>query len=152
MAKIGNFKLIWGYPEENFSKEHAQDKDILLCEMRPSLLGARFLTKKFKNATLASDNTLGFLFFKRLIKEVVLFYQDQDNFGYALMPGSFTVIILAKRHNVPIRLLRGNPSVSIKLTDINALSFLGQSITAKGVIPIIPEIEFGDYKFIEGRL
>jgi len=152
MAKIGNFKLIWGYPEENFCKEHAQDKDILLCEMRPSLLGPRYLTKKFKSATLVSDNTLGLLFFKKMIKEVELFYQDSDNFGYALMPGSFTVIILAKRHNIPIRLLRGGSSVKVKSEDINALSFLGKSVTAKGVIPIVPETEFSDYKFLEGHL
>jgi len=149
MAKVGNFTLIWGYPEELFIKEHAQDKGILLCEMRPSLFGLRNLTKRFKSATLISDNTLGFMFYNKMIKEVVLFYQDRDNFGYAFMPGSFTVIILAKRHNVPLRLLKGSPGANIKAEDANALSFMGQAVTDKGVIPINPETEFGDYKFLE---
>lgn len=150
MAKIKNFKLIWGIPEEGFSKEHARDKDILLCEMRPALLGARYLTKKFKYATLVTDNTLGFLFFKKMIGEVCLFYQDRDNSGYALPAGSLTVLILAKRHDIPVKLYRAG-NVILKSEDINALSFLGKSVTGKGVAPVNPEEEFADYKFLETR-
>jgi hypothetical protein len=152
MAKINGFTLIWGYPEEGFLKAHAQDKDLFICEMRPSLWGLRYLSRKLKCATLISDNTLGFLFFKKMIREVDLFYQDRDNFGYVFSPGSLTVIILAKRHNVPIRLLKGITPEKLKNEDVNALSFLGKSVTAKGVIPIISEIEFSDYKFLEGHL
>lgn len=149
---MNDFMLLWGYPEEGFLKEHASDSNLIICEMRPGLWGLRYLSRKLKRSTLVSDNTLGFLFFKKMIKEVQLFYQDRDSFGYIFSPGSLTVIILAKRHNVPIRLLKGAAPLRSKNEDASALSFLGKSVTAKGVIPIIPETEFGDYKFLEGHL
>ncbi|MCM8763239.1 MAG: hypothetical protein NC936_04870 [Candidatus Omnitrophica bacterium] len=150
MAKVGSFRLIWGLPPEVFCKKHSRDPDILLAEMRPHLFGSRYLTRRFKRATLVSDNTLGFLFFKKLIKEVILFYEKKDNFGYTLIPGSLTVIILAKRHQVPIRLVNGVSQIKIiKRTDQSALTFLGRPVTLKNILPILPEPEFADYKFLE---
>lgn len=148
---LRKYKLIWGIPEESFLKKHAKDKDMLLPEMRPALWGAGLLAKRLKNSTLISDNMIGLFFFKAAIKEVVIFYQDRDSLGYALPTGGLTIIILAKRHGVNIKLLRGNYQQGLKITDRSALTFLGKPVTVQGVLPVLPEIEFADYKLLEAN-
>src|SRR5271154_6195624 len=87
----------------------AKDNHAFVCEGRPSLEAGRktsgILLKQGIIPTMISDNMAGFLFFKGLVKEVVIACQYADNKGALCDMGALILAVLAKEHKVPVKLL-----------------------------------------------
>lgn len=109
---------MWGTPsnkEIETIKERVEtnrDLGVLVPEMRPHCFGlemAKRLKKKGIKHVYATDNMLGILFYKQKVKEVLFFYNDFID-GYVVgICGSLYVSLLAHVHNVPIKLIQGDP-------------------------------------------
>jgi methylthioribose-1-phosphate isomerase len=85
--------------------------NIVISEGRPTLRAAEhnsryFLDKKIKPAIIC-DNMAGYLFYKGLVKEVVISCQYADGTGALCDTGALIVAILAKKHKVALRLVDG---------------------------------------------
>ena len=74
-------------PEVLFSLEDKKEK-VFILEGRPHLESAQHtideLTKINIKPTLIADNMAGFFFFRNLVKEVHLTYQEKNNQGVSL--------------------------------------------------------------------
>ena len=108
--------LLWGLPPRQGIAEikkqiaAAQELYVLVPEMRPSLCGlevARRLAEENIRHVYATDNMLGFLFFKHKVKEVLFFYKDLTKQQFSGICGSLYVCLLARLHRVPIKPRQG---------------------------------------------
>ena len=54
---------------------------------------------------MISDNMAGFLFFKGLLKEVVIACQYADKKGALCDMGALILAVLARKHKIPLKLL-----------------------------------------------
>jgi Initiation factor 2 subunit family len=108
--------LLWGLPSRQGLAEikkqvaAAPGLFVLVPEMRPSLLGlevARRLAKEGIKYLYATDNMLGFLFFKQKVNEVLFFYKDLAEQNFSGICGSLYVCLLARLHGVPIKAMQG---------------------------------------------
>lgn len=142
MAEItAKYTLIFGIPQEDFYAKLIKE-NVLFCEMRPSLLGAKILSEKLRKngikSTLISDSGLGHLFFLNRIKRVYLFSLNNNSFS----PGAQAVKILADWHGVPIEVSEGSNHIKNKqLVDKNAQTFLGKKTTVRKIRVINPQNE-----------
>lgn len=141
MAKINSkYTLIFGIPKEGFFAARKKD-NILFCEMRPNLLGAKLLAEKLRKnkiaSTLISDNALGNLFFLNRIKKVYLFSLKNNTFP----PGAQVIKILSDWHHIPLEINEGEEIKINSLPDKNAGTFLGKKVTIKKIKVINPQNE-----------
>ncbi len=124
-----------------------------VCEGRPSLEAGRMtsasLLKQKITPTMISDNMAGFLFFKDLVKEVVIACQYADNTGALCDTGALILAVLARKHKVPVKLLGAEHKTRF-LGDPNAiLSFEGNLIAPKGTQGYVPLVEWVPAKYLK---
>jgi methylthioribose-1-phosphate isomerase len=130
LADMKEGLLIWGLPPRQEMGEikkqvaAAPGLYVLVPEMRPSLLGlavAQRLTTENIKHVYATDNMLGILFFKQIVKEVIFFYKDLTDQKFWGICGSLYVCLLAHLHSVPIKIMQGekniNPAHTTSLLD-----------------------------------
>ena len=83
-------------------------KEVFILEGRPSLEAAkqfsRELLKRKIKPTLIADNMAGFLFYKKLVKEVWLSYQITDKKGALCQIGGLILGVLGFKHKVPVNI------------------------------------------------
>ena len=116
LEEIKSLILIWGMISkeaiEQLKVEFLYHKGlyILVPEMRPYLLGLA-VSKNLKNSRIrhiyATDNMLGYLFYKNKIKKTLFFYKEITPSGVLGICGSLYACLLSSLHNVPIKLLKG---------------------------------------------
>jgi translation initiation factor 2B subunit (eIF-2B alpha/beta/delta family) len=116
LNEIKEVLLLWGFPSGKAIEEIKEsiranrDLSVLVPEMRPSLLGlavAKRLTEENIKNVYATDNMLGFLFFKQKVNEVLFFYKDLAEQNFSGICGSLYVCLLARLHGVPIKAMQG---------------------------------------------
>ena len=87
----------------------AKNDHAFVCEGRPSLEAGRktsgVLLKNGIIPTVISDNMAGFLFFKGLVKKVIIACQYADNTGALCDTGALILAVLARKHKIPVKLL-----------------------------------------------
>jgi len=140
MVKLKNYTLIYGMPDKDFYAGHKKE-NILFCETRPSLFGAKVLAKELKKkkikSTLICDSALGHLFFTRHIKKAYLFKTN----GNIFTPGALVVKILADFHKIPLEIINTGKPKKIRPTDKDASTFLGKRVSIKKIKALKPQNE-----------
>jgi methylthioribose-1-phosphate isomerase len=128
--------------------EHA-----FVCEGRPSLEAGRktagLLLKNGITPTMISDNMAGFLFFKGLVKEVVIACQYADKKGVICDMGALILAVLAKKHKIPLKLLPAEHRHRFLGDPKDILSFEGQQIAPKGTHGYVPIVEWVPAKYLK---
>ncbi|MBI3602234.1 MAG: hypothetical protein HY209_05005 [Candidatus Omnitrophica bacterium] len=131
----------------------AQTTPVFVLEGRPSLLAAHVNTKVLlKNRlrpTVIADNMAGFLFYKGLVKEVVLACQYADNTGALCDMGALILAVLAKKHKVSVRLLPGQHKNRFLGDPKEILSFNGKRLAPLGVKGYVPLVEWVPEKYLK---
>ncbi|HDZ76760.1 MAG TPA: hypothetical protein ENH41_01585 [Candidatus Omnitrophica bacterium] len=137
---VKTYTLIYGMPDRDFYARHKKE-NILFCETRPSLFGAKILAKELKKkkmkSTLICDSALGHLFFMRHIKKVYLFKTN----GNIFLPGALGVKILADFHKIPVEITNAGQLKKMPLTDKDASTFLGKRVSIKKIKTLKPQNE-----------
>ncbi|MDP8213264.1 MAG: hypothetical protein P9X22_08275 [Candidatus Zapsychrus exili] len=79
---------------------------IFVVEGRPNLDSSKIICKELLKRklkpTVIADNMVGFLFYKELVKEVWLAYDQIDYRGAFCFIGASIIGALSKRHSVPV--------------------------------------------------
>lgn len=123
-----------------------------VLEGRPDLLASKTTIKAFskKNIvpTLITDNMAGFLFFKDLVKEVRLSYQYEDDTGVLCDIGSLILGVLAKHHQIPVYVLKGQIRRRFLSPAEDLLKFKGKSVAAKDTRVYGPLVEWLPNEYI----
>jgi methylthioribose-1-phosphate isomerase len=124
-----------------------------VCEGRPGLEAGKrtssFLLKQGIVPTVICDNMAGHLFYKKLVKEVVMACQYADHTGALCDTGALILAILAQKHHVPVRLTVGERR-SRFLGDPRALlSFEGRQTAPKGTKAYVPLVEWVPAKYLK---
>ena len=130
-----------------------QDAHAFVCEGRPSLEAGRktaaILLKMGVVPTMISDNMAGFLFFKGLVKQVVIACQYVDNKGALCDTGALILGVLARKHKVPVKLLEGELRTRFLGDPKDILSFEGQRIAPKEAHAYVPLVEWVAVRYIK---
>jgi|GEM_PF-425937 len=131
------------------SNDHA-----FVCEGRPSLEAGRktsgILLKNGIIPTVISDNMAGFLFFKGLIKEVIIACQYADKKGALCDMGALIVAVLAREHKIPLKLLVAEHRTRFLGDPQAILSFEGQRIAPRDTRGYVPLVEWVPAKYLNG--
>jgi len=124
-----------------------------VCEGRPSLEAGRktsgVLLKKGITPTVISDNMAGFLFFKGLVKEVILACEYADKKGALCDMGALILAVLASKHKIPVKLLAADHRTRFLGDPQAILSFEGQRIAPKGTHGYVPLVEWVPAKYLK---
>ncbi len=146
--------LIQGVLAERFFdelKKRSTDQ-VFLMEGRPTLeaatRGCRQLLKRRITPTLISDNMAGVLFYKNLVKEVWMAYQDTDQEGAVCDSGALILGVLAKRHVIPVKLFPAQRKTSFLGRPEQLLCFQGTRLAPKGIKAYVPLVEWVPGKYI----
>jgi len=124
-----------------------------VCEGRPSLEAGRKtsgnLLKNGTTPTVISDNMAGFLFFKGLVKEVIIACQYADKKGALCDMGALILAVLAKKHKVPLKLLVAEKRHRFLGDPKDILSFEGQRIAPKDTHGYVPLVEWVPVRYLK---
>lgn len=126
---------------------------VFVCEGRPNLEAGRkiagILLKNGITPTMISDNMPGFLFFKGLVKEVVIACQYADNKGALCDMGALILAVLAKKHKIPLKLLPAEHRHRFLGDPKAILSFEGKQMAPKGTHGYVPLVEWVPAKYLK---
>ena len=127
---------------------------MLLCvKGRPSLEAGRktsdILSKNRIVPTVISDNMAGFLFFKGLVKEVLIACQYADKQGALCEMGALILAVLAKEHNIPVKLLAAEHRARFLGDPQAILSFEDKRTAPKGTHGYVPLVEWVPAKYLK---
>jgi len=124
-----------------------------VCEGRPSLEAGRktslVLLKKGITPTVISDNMAGFLFFKGLVKEVIIACQYADKSGALCDTGALILAVLAKRHKISLKLLVAEHRTRFLGDPQAILSFEGQRMAPKDTHGYVPLVEWVPARYLK---
>ena len=130
----------------------AKQAQVFVCEGRPSLEAGRrtssLLLKMGITPTVICDNMAGFLFFKGLVKQVVLACQYADPKGALCDTGALILAVLAKKHQIPVKLFIADHRTRFIGDPKSILSFEGQQIAPKGTRGYVPLVEWVPAKYL----
>ncbi len=149
-----NIVLLQGIFEPSFFKSLKKDgvKDVFIMEGRPSLSSAKFNAKELAKhrikPTLIADNMAGFLFFKKMVKEVRIAYQILDRKGAFCSTGALILGVLAKRHKVPVYLHKGVLQDRLLGQQKEISFFNGKQVAPDGIKGYVPLIEWVSDKYV----
>ena len=153
--KIKSICLFQGFfSAESLNKIKVSSKcHAFVCEGRPGLEAGRttskLLLKMGVTPTVISDNMAGFLFFKGLVKEVVIACQYADNKGALCDMGALILAVLARKHKVVVKLLNAERRTRFLGDPKDLLSFEGQQIAPKGAHAYVPLVEWVPVKYLK---
>jgi len=142
------------FSEESLKKIKLGKKDhAFVSEGRPSLEAARktsaALLKKGLTPTVITDNMAGFLFFKGLVREVVIACQYADKTGALCDTGALILAVLARKHKVPLKLLEAQRRHRFLGNPKDILSFEKKLIAPKDTHSYVPLVEWVPAKYIK---
>jgi len=152
--KVRSITLLQGlFSSEALQKmKFAKNSHVFVCEGRPTLEAGRKTTqallKKGTTPTIISDNMAGFLFFKGLVKEVIIACQLADNTGALCDTGALILSVLARKHKVPLKLLAAEPRSRFLGDPKLLLSFEGQRMAPQGTQAYVPLVEWVEAKYL----
>ena len=137
--------------ETIFSLEDKTEK-IFILESRPRLESAQYmideLTRVNITPTLIADNMVGFLFFRNLVKEVHVTYQDQNSDGILTLIGGLILAVMAQKHKVPIYAHPAERKIELMDDEKSILSFNNESVGYQNVQGYVPLVEWVPHKYI----
>jgi methylthioribose-1-phosphate isomerase len=108
LKEIEKAILIWG-PISNQGLSYLKEQKglVIIAENRPYMIGLKYnkplLKKEGIKFVYCTDNMLGILFYKKKIKEAILFYEKKEEGKILAITGSLYFYLLAKLHNVAIK-------------------------------------------------
>jgi methylthioribose-1-phosphate isomerase len=144
--------LLHGVMSREALNKISKGATVYICEGRPSLeagkVNAKLLSKTHK-PTIICDNMAGFLFFKGLVKEVVLACQFVDKSGALCDMGALILAVLAKKHKVSVKLVDANPKTRFLGDPKTILSFEGKLIAPKETHSYVPLVEWVPAKYLK---
>ena len=141
-----------GIFDEGVLKSFKKGEIYFILEGRPDLLASKttiqaFLKKKII-PTVITDNMAGFFFYKDLVKEVRLSYQYDDETGALCDIGALILGVLAKMHNVPVHLLKGQLRRRFLAPQDDLLKFNKKAVAAKDTRVYGPLVEWLPNEYI----
>ena len=126
--------------------------EVYLLEGRPSLKAAknfsRVLLKNKIKPVLIADNMAGFLFFRNLVKEVWIAYQNENGEGVLATIGASILAVLAKNHQVEVNLYRAGEEVKLLGREKEVFEFNGVRVAPKNIRGYVPLVETLPRKYI----
>jgi len=127
-------------------------KEVFILEGRPSLEAAkqssRELLKRKIKATLIADNMAGFLFYKKLVKEVWLSYQTADKKGALCHIGGLILGVLGRKHKVPVNIFPNKAKLQLLGRAKDITYFNGIKVAPSGIKGYVPLAEWVPSKYI----
>jgi len=153
--KIKSITLLQGvFSADSLKKvRFVQAEHSFVCEGRPSLEAGRKTSKTLLEQgitpTMISDNMAGFLFFKGLVREVIIACQYADATGALCDTGALILAVLANEHKVPIKLLEAERKIRFLGDPKAILSFEGQRIAPQGAHGYVPLVEWVPEKYLK---
>ncbi|MBI3314703.1 MAG: hypothetical protein HYZ86_02000 [Candidatus Omnitrophica bacterium] len=136
----------------SLAKIKAKD-GIVICEGRPSLRAgehnSRFFLDKKRQPIIICDNMAGYLFYKNLVKEVVLACQYADKTGALCDTGALILAVLAKKHNIAVRLLEAEHKKHFLGTSKDLLGLKGMATAPSGTNTYVPLVEWVPKKYLK---
>ena len=127
-------------------------KEVFILEGRPSLEAAkqssRELLKRKIKATLIADNMAGFLFYKKLVKEVWLSYQTADKKGALCHIGGLILGVLGRKHKVPVNIFPNKAKLQLLGRAKDIAYFNGVKVAPSGIKGYVPLAEWVPSKYI----
>jgi len=134
------------FPDSFFAiLKKAKVKKAYVLEARPYLDGAKILSKKLLKhkiqPVLIADNMAGFLFYKNLVKEVWISYQEVSEKNVLCKIGGLILSVLAKKHNVPVKVFPSGKRKKYIANPKSIFSFNGSHVAAKGIDGFVPLLE-----------
>ncbi len=127
-------------------------KEVFILEGRPQLEAGRISCGELLHRkivpTLISDNMAGFLFFRKLVKEICISYQTADEKGALCHIGALILGVLGKKHGIPVYLFPGKPQNRFMGDPKDILSFQKKRIAPVGIKGYVPLVEWLPRKYI----
>ncbi len=149
--------LLHGHFESEFFDDlkKKKTKTVFILEGRPDLSSSKasikeLLKRKIK-PTLIADNMAGFLFSKKMVKEVHLSYQQRDENGVMAQVGSLILAVLGFRHKVKVVMHQGSKKLKLMGKSKDILEFANTRVAPKGVKGYVPLLEVVPEKYITAR-
>jgi hypothetical protein len=152
LNQINNAVILWGAASAEGIEYAVKSGDLCItAENRPGLIGLKhnipLLQKKNIRYCYCSDNTLGLLFYKRKIKETIIFYKENHDQGIVAVCGSLYVLLLSRIHGVKVTVF-SQGKVTVDLPDTSAATLNGKSFV---VSEDKPYVMVGNDEFIEWK-
>ena len=127
-------------------------KKVFVLEGRPYLDGAKQMCSKLVKhkiqPVLIADNMAGFLFYKDLVKEVWVSYQEVSRKNVLCKIGGLILSVMAKRHKVPVSVFPSGKKKKYIANPKEIFLFNGKRIAAKGIDGFVPLLEDIPRKYI----
>ncbi len=141
------------FEDEFFSRLKAQQPEkIFVLEGRPRLESlrhaSRHLLKLGIQPVVISDNMAGFLFFRKMVSQLWLSYQDRDGEGAVCIVGGLILSVLAKRHHVPVFLSYASRKQDEFADEKEIFSFNGIRVAPKGIRGYVPLVEVVPLRYV----
>lgn len=126
---------------------------IVISEGRPTLRAAEhnsryFLEQRIKPAIIC-DNMAGYLFYKGLVKEVVIACQYADSTGALCDTGALILAVLAKKHKVALRLVDGEHKKHYLGNPKDLLALKGMATAPAKTKAYAPMVEWVSVKYFK---
>lgn len=139
--------LLRGTPQKSFFDTLASKniKELFILEgrgtVRKTSAFCKEILKHHITPTFITDNMAGFLFFKNLVKEVWVTYQDVKEENLVSEAGALMLGILSRKHHVPFFAVRSKYVLPAKGRPKDILEFFGRTIAPKGTKTFVPLLE-----------
>ena len=138
MGRVEDAVLIWGpISQEGVEYLRFQGKQVVVCENRPYLLGLihnkPLLEKEGFRIVYCTDNAIGRLFYENAVREVVLYCRKEKGIIKGVS-GSLYVWLLARLHNLPIKIFQQAEIDWHKIKDQDASTLGGNLMVEPGDI------------------
>ncbi len=146
--------IIHGFFEDEFfvRLKKQQIEKVFVLEARPTLKSlkhaCRHLLKLGIRPVIISDNMAGFLFFKHMVKEVWLSYQDRDGEEAVCLVGGLILSVLAKRHHVPVFLSYASSKSGQFADEKEIFNFNGIRVAPRGIRGYVPLLEAVPLRYV----
>lgn len=133
--------------------EKRKIKEVFVLEGRPGLEAARkscceLLKRKIK-PTLIADNMAGFLFYKKLVREVWLSCQSEDKDGALCQIGGLILGVLGRKHKVPVNTYPSGQTLQLLGRPQDIFYFNGIKVAPSGIQGYVPLVEWVPSKYID---
>ena len=149
-----NIVLLHGVFNISFIKELKKRdvKEVYLLEGRPSLKAAKEFSKSLLEnkiiPVLIADNMAGFLFFRDLVKEVWISYQEENKEGSISPIGALILGVLAKQHGIPVYIFPSEEKLEKMGQENEIFEFNGVLVAPERIKGYVPLLESLPKKYI----